>query len=146
MDEGEEGLAHHSPVDHQEARQGGTKAHCPSVRDGDLVRMLIGDEYMCKLEDELAPILTVKISAYVDGVEMDKEFYKLALEHSFEQKGIVGEWQFTGYFNNCQGNVVGVACDEKFLRTWRPRPACKLVLPCWERSASTNKEQRRRQS
>ncbi len=93
-----------------------------------MVKMLIGDEYVCKLQDELAPILTVKISAYVDGVEMDKEFYKLALEHSFEKKGIVGEWQFAGYFNTPQGNVVGVACDEKFLEDLETKVSMQVPL------------------
>ncbi len=55
----------------------------------ELVKMLIGDGYVMKLEEELTPILTVKIPTYVGGIEMNKEFYKITLEHSFNQKGIV---------------------------------------------------------
>ncbi len=43
------------------ARPKHTVLQCETERDRDLVKMLIGDEYMCKLEDELAPILTVKM-------------------------------------------------------------------------------------
>ncbi len=90
--------------------------------------MLIGDEYVCKLEEEMATILTGKISAYVDGVKMNKVFYQLALEHSFGQKNIEGEWQFTGYFNTPKGNVVAVTCTEQFIEDLERKAGMQVPL------------------
>ncbi len=120
LDGGKEVTAHHSPVGHKKVWQGGgpkqTVLRCDTEKDRKLVKILIYNKYSTKLEEELAPILTVKISAYVDGIEMDKE------------KGIVGEWQFTGYFNTPKGNVVTVACDEKFIEDLETKAGMQVPL------------------
>ncbi len=72
IDKGQETPANNRTVDQQRRGKAGPKhtlLRCETERDRELVKMLIGNEYVTKLEEEMATMVTVKGSAYMGRTE-----------------------------------------------------------------------------